>query len=137
MRGRRCGRAHADAARQLFPVNWCANVPDGTDSRGGIVVEGSAPHQTAGLHFLVSTARACGSRFGAPSVKLIERAGDALMPTDGDCHAPTEMPCPNCGSMMRLVAIEPTPSVQGTDEITYHCGSCNHQEKQIRKVEKP
>jgi hypothetical protein len=56
------------------------------------------------------------------------------MPTDSRYHAPSNLSCPKCGQLMRLVAIEPAPSVQGADQITYQCGACNHEEKHVRKV---
>jgi hypothetical protein len=57
------------------------------------------------------------------------------MPMDLGFHAPTHLPCPNCGKLMRLVMIEPSASEQGADEITYKCGACNHEEKHIRKAD--
>jgi hypothetical protein len=38
------------------------------------------------------------------------------MPTDTPYHAPTHLPCPKCGKLMRLVTIEPSESEQGADE---------------------
>jgi hypothetical protein len=38
---------------------------------------------------------------------------------------------------MRLVTIEPSELEQGADEITYHCGACNNEEKHIRKADNP
>jgi DNA-directed RNA polymerase subunit RPC12/RpoP len=45
--------------------------------------------------------------------------------------------CPKCGTLMRLVAIEPAWSVLGADEITYQCGACNQEQKRIRQADKP
>jgi hypothetical protein len=59
------------------------------------------------------------------------------MPTDMPYHAPTHLPCPKCGKLMRLVTIEPSELEQGADEITYHCGACNNEEKHIRKADNP
>jgi hypothetical protein len=35
---------------------------------------------------------------------------------------------------MRLIAIEPSPSVPGADEIIYRCAFCDHEERRIRKA---
>ena len=59
------------------------------------------------------------------------------MPTEERYHAATHLPCPKCGKLMRLVAIEPSLSVEGSDEVTYHCGACNHKEMLVRKAYKP
>jgi hypothetical protein len=32
--------------------------------------------------------------------------------------------------------IEPSEAVPGTDEITYRCAFCDHEEKRIRKADK-
>jgi hypothetical protein len=57
---------------------------------------------------------------------------DALMRTYRRYHAPTDMPCPKCGWLMRLIVIEPSRSVQGVDEITYHSGTCHHEDREDR-----
>jgi C4-type Zn-finger protein len=57
------------------------------------------------------------------------------MPTEERQHAPTHLACPKCVKLMRLVAIEPSLSLQGYDEITYHCGNCNYKEKHVRKAD--
>jgi lysyl-tRNA synthetase class I len=51
-------------------------------------------------------------------------------------YAPSHMVCAKCGKLMRLVGIEPSVSVLGADEITYHCAFCDHEEKRIHKTDK-
>jgi hypothetical protein len=48
-------------------------------------------------------------------------------------YTPSHMICPKCGKLVRLVAIEPSPSVPGADVIIYQCGSCAHEERLIGK----
>jgi hypothetical protein len=70
------------------------------------------------------------------SMSLQERARGALMATETH-YAPIHIPCPKCGKPMRLLAIEPAPSVQRGDEITYRWGACNHEERRLRTADKP
>jgi DNA-directed RNA polymerase subunit M/transcription elongation factor TFIIS len=56
------------------------------------------------------------------------------MPVETD-YTPSHMLCPKCGALMRLVAIESSESVLSADDITYQCGTCNHQEKRVRKID--
>jgi len=70
-----------------------------------------------------------GLRMGA-HLMTARALGVFSMPTEVRQLAPT-----HCGRLMRLVAIEPSPSVRGYDEITYHCGNCNYKEKHVRKAE--
>jgi hypothetical protein len=109
-----------------------------TTSHGGAVVK-CAHHISCwadGFHLWCGAARACwGSSVGVCFTRLLERAlGGALMPTDSRYHAPSNLSCPKCGQLMRLVAIEPSASEQGADKITYKCDACNHEEKHVRKV---
>jgi hypothetical protein len=71
-----------------------------------------------GKGFVVRVWRALGARARGDTVVSIETN-----------YTPSHMLCANCGNLMRLVAIEPSPSVPGADEITYRCGFCDHQEK--------
>jgi hypothetical protein len=59
------------------------------------------------------------------------------MPAEMRYHVPADMLCPKCRTLMRLVAIEPSPLVTGADEIKNYCGACKHEEKYIRKTDKP
>ena len=61
--------------------------------------------------------------------------GAALMPIETN-YTPSHMICMKCGRLMRLIVIKPSLSVPGANEITYQCGTCNHEEKRIRKIDK-
>lgn len=59
------------------------------------------------------------------------------MPIEEVLYAPCHLPCPNCEKLMRLVAIDVLPSVEGYDKITYHCGSCNCREEHMVSFDAP
>jgi ssDNA-binding Zn-finger/Zn-ribbon topoisomerase 1 len=67
------------------------------------------------------------------SIGVLERSG-AGMPTDTRYDA-SDISCPKCGKVMRVVIIEPASLVQEADEVTCRCGACNHEEKQIRNAD--
>jgi hypothetical protein len=74
--------------------------------------------QRRGFFFLVHHGKDVWSRFGAHSAT--QRVEDAFVPIEPN-YTPSHMVCPKCGKLMRLIAIEPSPSVTGADEIIYRC----------------
>jgi hypothetical protein len=44
------------------------------------------------------------------------------------------LPCPDCGTVMKLFSIIPTSAVQDGDEITYRCDPCAINLKRVRRA---
>jgi hypothetical protein len=93
---------------------------------------GVVPNGGAFTSSKVSTAGTRGCNFGVHPAR--ERVGGALVPIETN-YTPSHMLCPKCGKLMRLVAIEPSPSAPSTDAITYQCAFCNHEENRIRRAD--
>jgi hypothetical protein len=43
------------------------------------------------------------------------------------------IPCPDCGSQMRLAAVLPVDSSAKADEMTYRCDACNCDLKRVTR----
>jgi hypothetical protein len=94
-----------------------------TSGRKRIVATGTYMHERPNEPFKhlcdLCLANVDRAQYRSDDVLLHLRLRLVNMPTDEPYHAPSCLPCPNCGKLMRLVAIEPSASEQGADEITY------------------
>lgn len=52
-----------------------------------------------------------------------------LAPISAPCRSGRK--CPDCGATMRLFGIEPHPTIDGTDLLTYVCSHCDGVETEI------